>query len=76
MGGTTHRKDDVTPAVNASFGPSTMLQTDDRTLSRTPGPRPAAIVLLPTIVCRRVPRKAIEQAVVQVFGVGQEDLRR
>jgi chromosomal replication initiation ATPase DnaA len=25
---------------------------------------------------RRVPREAIEQAVVQVFGVGQEDLRR
>ena len=50
-----------------------MLQTDDRTL-RDPGP--ASRNVSPDDRVPRVPRKAIEQAVVQVFGVGQEDLRR
>jgi chromosomal replication initiation ATPase DnaA len=68
-----HRKDNVTPAVNASFGLSTMLQTDDRTLR---DPRPASRNVSPDDRVLRVPREAIEQAVVQVFGVGQEDLRR
>ena len=67
-----HRKDNVTPAVNASFGLSTMLQTDDR----TPRPRQANRNVSPDDHVLRVPREAIEQAVVQVFGVGQEDLRR
>jgi Bacterial dnaA protein helix-turn-helix len=67
-----HRKDNVTPAVNDSFGFSTMLQTDDR----TPRPRPANRNVSPDDRVLRVPREAIEQAVVQVFGVGQEDLRR
>jgi hypothetical protein len=72
-----HRKDNVTSAVNASFGLSTMLQTDDRT-HRAPcqangNPFPP---VSPDDRVLRVPREAIEQAVVQVFGVGEEDLRR
>jgi Bacterial dnaA protein helix-turn-helix len=68
-----HQKDNVTPAVNASFGLSTMLQTGDR-IPRAP--RPANRNVAPDERVLRVPREAIEQAVVQVFGVGQEDLRR
>jgi hypothetical protein len=71
-----HRKDNSTSAVNASFGLSTMLQTDDRTHRA----HQAKCKPIPPVShddhVRRVPREAIEQAVVQVFGVGQEDLRR
>ena len=63
-----YRKDNVTPAVNASFGLSTMLQTDDRAPR---APRPADRSVSPDERVLRVPREAIEQAVVQVFGVGQ-----
>ena len=44
-----------------------MLQTDDR----TPRPRQANRNVSPDDHVLRVPREAIEQAVVQVFGVGQ-----
>ena len=54
-----------------------MLQLDDRSLPATP---PATRKPAPpgSIEHRPVhaPREAIEQAVVQVFGVGQDDLRR
>ena len=54
-----------------------MLQLDDRSLPATPPAtrKPAA----PGLIEHRpvhAPREAIEQAVVQVFGVGQDDLRR
>jgi hypothetical protein len=71
-----HRKDNVTSAVNASFGLSTMLQTDDRTHRAHQANRKPIPPVSHDDHVRRVPREAIEQAVVQVFGVGQEDLRR
>ncbi|MGZ5919649.1 MAG: hypothetical protein ACXWJV_07620 [Hyphomicrobium sp.] len=71
-----HRKDNVGSAVNASFGLSTMLQTDDRTHRAHQANRKPIPPVSHDDHVRRVPHEAIEQAVVQVFGVGEEDLRR
>jgi chromosomal replication initiation ATPase DnaA len=54
-----------------------MLQLDHRTLRAMPPatrkPAPSAFIEHRPV---HAPREAIEQAVVQVFGVGQDDLRR
>ena len=54
-----------------------MLQLDDRSLRAIPAATRKAAP--PVFIEHRpvhAPREAIEQAVVQVFGVGQDDLRR
>ncbi len=53
-----------------------MLQIDDRTHRAARSHRKPSFAACGDHPSIHAPREAIEQAVVQVFGVGQEDLRR